>query len=151
MPNGYPSSRFAPGQQYGPMRYRLKSTDVERWLQQGLGWAGSILMPLGLAVIGLGWYGAAHTGYLFEQLPYLISGGLLGLGLLMVGGFLFFGSWLARVAHQQRQQSELLAATLAQLTAALAARDAEGTRPADRAGETFALSRTTRRPSPSDP
>jgi hypothetical protein len=88
-------------------------------MQQGLGLAGAFLMPLGLIAIGLGWYGAAHTPYSFEQVSYVISGGLLGLALTTLGGFLFFGSWLARIAHQQRQQTELLVGELARLTAAI--------------------------------
>ena len=42
---------------------------------------GAILLPLGLVVIVLGWYGAANTPYQYDQLSYLVSGGLLGLGL----------------------------------------------------------------------
>jgi len=92
-------------------------------MQQGLNLAGSLLMPLGLIAIGLGWYGAAHTPFSFEQVAYVISGGILGLALTTLGGFLFFGSWLARIAHQQRQQTELLAGELARLTAALLERN----------------------------
>jgi hypothetical protein len=35
----------------------------------------------------LGWAGAAGTPLLFERIPYLISCGLLGLGLIFCGGF----------------------------------------------------------------
>jgi hypothetical protein len=56
----------------------------------------------------LGWYGAAHTPFLFEQLPYLISGGMLGVGLLAAGGLLYFGSWIAKLAQQQREDSAQL-------------------------------------------
>ena len=42
-----------------------------------------------LAII-FGWYGAAHSAYLFQEIPYLISGGLLGVALVAGGGFLFF-------------------------------------------------------------
>jgi hypothetical protein len=66
---------------------------------------GSVLLPLGLVVIGLGWYGAAHTPFVFEQIPYLISGGLLGVGMVVAGGLVFFGSWLARLAEQDRVAS----------------------------------------------
>ncbi len=68
--------------------------------------AGAVMLPLGLVVIGLGWYGAAHTPFVFEQMPYLISGGLLGVGLLTGGGLLYVGSWLARLAEQQRDDGE---------------------------------------------
>ena len=67
-------------------------------LQMVLFWAGAVLLPLGLVVIVLGWYGAANTPYQYDQLSYLVSGGLLGLGLTFVGGFLYFGAWLARIA-----------------------------------------------------
>lgn len=50
----------------------------------------------------LGWHGAAHTPYVIEQNSYLISGGLFGLGLVFVGGLVFFGGWLARIAADNR-------------------------------------------------
>lgn len=68
---------------------------------------GGFLMPLGLAVIGIGWWGTAHTGYVFEQVPYLVSGGLFGLGLTICGALVFFSSWLVRLIHLQREQAAL--------------------------------------------
>ena len=52
-----------------------------------------LLISVGLLVVGivfviLGWYGAAHTNILTEQIPYLISGGLLGMALIIVAGFM---------------------------------------------------------------
>ena len=102
-------------------RPRTRTTEAERLMQQGLGLAGSLLMPLGLIAIGLGWFGAAHTPYTFEQVAYLVSGGIGGLALTTLGGFLFFGSWLARIAHQQRQQTELLAGEIGRLADAILA------------------------------
>lgn len=81
-------------------------------LQVVLFWAGAILLPLGLVVIVLGWYGAANTPYQYDQLSYLVSGGLLGLGLTFSGGFLYFGAWLARIADDGRESSKRLADTL---------------------------------------
>ena len=69
-------------------------------------WAGAILLPLGLVVIVLGWYGAANTPYQYDQLSYLVSGGLLGLGLTFTGGFLYFGAWLARIAADSRESAQ---------------------------------------------
>ena len=83
-----------------------------RILQLVLFWAGAILLPLGLVVIILGWYGAANTPYQYDQLSYLVSGGLLGLGLTFCGGFLYFGAWLARIASDQREAAKRLADTL---------------------------------------
>ena len=73
---------------------------------QALVVASSVLLPLGLVVILLGWYGAAHTPYLFEQVPYLISGGILGLALVTGAGLLYFGSWIARSAAAQQRTAE---------------------------------------------
>lgn len=50
----------------------------------------------------VGLAGAAHTPYVIEQNSYLISGGLFGLGLVFVGGLVFFGGWLARIAADNR-------------------------------------------------
>ena len=69
-------------------------------------WAGAVLLPLGLVVIVLGWYGAANTPYQYDQLSYLVSGGLLGLGLTFCGGFLYFGAWLARIAADGRESAQ---------------------------------------------
>ena len=55
------------------------------WLRAASGrWfelAGLILVPLGLAFILLAWYGTAHTTRIWKQVPYVVSGGLLGLSL----------------------------------------------------------------------
>ena len=74
--------------------------------------AGAVLLPTGLIVIGLGWYGVAHTPYEYDQMSYLVSGGILGLGITFVGGFLYFGSWLARVAADQKESQRQLSDTL---------------------------------------
>ncbi|MFL6158877.1 MAG: hypothetical protein ACJ72D_22540 [Marmoricola sp.] len=74
--------------------------------------AGAVLLPAGLIIIGLGWYGAAHTAYEYQQNTYLISGGILGLGVTFVGGFLYFGSWLARIAADQKDAQRQLSETL---------------------------------------
>jgi hypothetical protein len=88
----------------------------EQRLQQILTLVGGFVMPLGLVVIGIGWYGTAHTGYVFEQIPYLVSGGLFGLGLTICGALIFFSAWLARLAQLQREQAELTKRLLEQLS-----------------------------------
>ena len=62
-------------------------------------------MPLGALVIILGWYGASHTTRVFLQIPYLISGGLLGLGLMFVGGFVYFARWMNDLLGESRSQA----------------------------------------------
>jgi hypothetical protein len=74
--------------------------------------AGSVFIPLGGLLILLGWYGASHTPNLFEQLPYLISGGLLGVALVGAGGFFYFGYWLTKQVYEARSQNERLVAAL---------------------------------------
>jgi hypothetical protein len=74
--------------------------------------AGAVLLPAGLIVIGLGWYGVAHTAYIYNQNAYIVSGGILGLGITFVGGFLYFGSWLARIAADQKEAQRQLSDTL---------------------------------------
>lgn len=65
--------------------------------------AGPVLLPTGAIVILLGWYGAANTTRVFLQIPYLISGGLLGLGLMFAGGFLYFARWITDLLEESRQ------------------------------------------------
>jgi hypothetical protein len=66
---------------------------------------GGVIAPLGLIVVLLGWWGAAHSPYVFEQLPYLISGGLLGVGMIFLGAFLYFTHWLTQLVKEHRTQS----------------------------------------------
>ena len=80
---------------------------------------GGILVPSGLLVILLGWYGASRTSNVFEQIPYLISGGLLGLALVFLGAFLYFAHWLTRLVHEQRSRSAAVVAAVDRLAAAV--------------------------------
>lgn len=68
----------------------------------------AFLVPAGAVAIGLAWYGAARTPFVFEQIPYMISGGLLGLGLLTAGGLLYLGTWIARIAEHQSDEARQL-------------------------------------------
>jgi hypothetical protein len=77
--------------------------------------SGGVLAVVGLAAIILGWYGAANTGLGFEQTPYLISGGLLGLALVFLGGFVYFTYWITRLVRESRTQSERAAEILDQI------------------------------------
>jgi hypothetical protein len=83
-----------------------------RTLQLVLFAAGAVLMPLGILAICLGWYGTAHSHYTYDQNTYLISGGMLGIGLTFLGGFLYFGAWLAKVGADQRASARQLADTM---------------------------------------
>jgi hypothetical protein len=95
-----------------PARSAVLRNNAFRNLQLVLFAAGAVLMPLGIVVIGLGWYGTAHSHYDYDQRTYLISGGVMGLGLVFLGGFLYFGAWLAKVAADQRDSARQLADAL---------------------------------------
>lgn len=58
-----------------------------RWNQLG-GQAGIAVVVAGLFLIFLGWNGAASYDRVPSQFPYLISGGIAGLGLVVVGAAL---------------------------------------------------------------
>jgi len=70
-----------------------------RKLMQVAGMAG---IGVGLLCIVLGWYGAAHSPYLFQEIPYLISGGVLGLALVIAGGVLVRCAWSLRQVEEDR-------------------------------------------------
>ena len=90
----------------GLARLRRRGTLVatERWLLL----IGGTLLPLGVLLVVAGWYGAAHTTRLFEEIPYLISGGLFGLTLVVIGAAFYFGYWLTRLVGGDRQTLDVL-------------------------------------------
>lgn len=75
---------------------------------------GVALFVVGLLVILFGWFGASGTARVNEQIPYLISGGVLGLGLVIGGAALFvryslsryLRFWLMRDLIEQRVQAD---------------------------------------------
>lgn len=65
--------------------------------------ASLALLLVGVIFVILGWYGAAYTNILTEQIPYLISGGLLGAALIIVAGFLASSVSLERENRELRR------------------------------------------------
>jgi hypothetical protein len=88
--------------------------------------ASGALMTLGLTAIVLGWIGASRSTLVEEQVPYLISGGLFGVALSVIGALSFFSHWFvtgirearAHEIARQRDHAELIAA-ISSLTNAL--------------------------------
>lgn len=110
-------SRFASlAEQVRAIRGRGRTGRADVWML----YVGGTLMPLGGLLILLGWLGASRTPFLFEQTPYLISGGLLGVALVIAGGFVYFGYWQSLRIRESRQQSEELTAAVARLETLLA-------------------------------
>lgn len=51
---------------------------------------GLTFMTAGFVVIGLAWNGAAEVNFAQGQIPYLLSGGFMGLGMIVLGAALLF-------------------------------------------------------------
>jgi hypothetical protein len=87
----------------------------ERLRTRWSGMAGRLgmgVVGLGLLVILIAWNGAAGLDYAQGQLPYLLSGGFGGLGLIVVGASLI-------VAESNRRDRAVLEQQLAELNAAI--------------------------------
>lgn len=76
---------------------------------------GGVLAPLGLIVVLVGWNGAANTPNLFEQIPYAISGGLFGLGLVFLGSFCYFAHWMTELVKEHRAQAAAVVEAIGRL------------------------------------
>ncbi len=137
--NGAQPSRRAPGgtmetntqrieefkEEIAGMHLRPPEDSSERlWLIGGM-----VLPILGFIAIFIGWWGASGTAYTAEQIPYLLSGGLVGLGLIIVGGALFvrysftryLRFWLVRLVYEQRAQTDRSIETLESIESLLRA------------------------------
>lgn len=66
---------------------------------------GMVAIAMGFVCIILGWYGSSHSPYLYEEIPYLISGGLLGVGLVFGGGILIHSAWSLRKIEEDRRNA----------------------------------------------
>lgn len=82
-----------------------------RWAGMA-GRLGMSIIGLGLLVVLIAWNGAAGLDYAQGQLPYLISGGVGGLSLVIVGSSLL-------VAESNRRDRAVLEQQLSELVAAV--------------------------------
>lgn len=67
---------------------------------------GAVMLLGGFLAMFLGWFGASRSFREVEQLPYLISGGLFGLGLVFVGSLLLSSVLWMRMLGTFREQAE---------------------------------------------
>jgi hypothetical protein len=84
---------------------RSSSADLIRWMLV----PGSLAVLLGFAAMVLGWVGAARTAREIEQIPYLISGGLIGLALVVLGALLLASTFWVAVLRKLQREAELRA------------------------------------------
>jgi hypothetical protein len=85
------------------LRFRT-GIPIDKWFQI----AGTVLPLLGIVGIVAAWYGVSHTAREWRQTPYVVSGGLLGLGLIFLGGFTYFAFWLTKLVEQAHRQTAAL-------------------------------------------
>jgi len=107
-------------------RQSLSAIPVDRWVLI----AGAIMVPLGIALMILAWYGAAHKPLIIQQFPYLLSGGLIGLGLMITGGLAYFGYWITRLVQENRTNTRQLIEAIDRLAAPSSDGEVSGTRAA---------------------
>jgi hypothetical protein len=95
---------------------------------------GLVVVALGLLVIGIGWDGAAgsggeinHVPVVQAQLPWLLSGGFLGLGIVILGAALV-------ITNAQREGQHRLKTSLDALTQAIERQNAASAVPDDLGG-----------------
>jgi hypothetical protein len=72
--------------------------DVDRRVRLGRV-LGMVFVTAGFAIIGLAWNGAASKNLIQSQFPYLLSGGVMGLGLIVLGATL----WMLSTIRGERQ------------------------------------------------
>lgn len=111
------------------MRVPAPDGDVEhRLLRIGVG-----LPILGVVLLLITWYQASGTEYVAEQVPMLISGGLMALVLAMIGIGLVLRAtvartmrfWAARQVVEQQAQTDRLIVAVARLEEAVRAATTE--------------------------
>jgi len=105
--------------QTGSDQIGIRAT-ASRVLGRGGSRLGLIVIALGLVVIGIGWNGAAgsggeinHVPQVQAQLPWILSGGFLGLGIVVLGAAMV-------IANAYRESEARLSARFDQLLETLA-------------------------------
>jgi hypothetical protein len=112
---------------------RMRPGRAGRNVRKAMQTAGMTVMAFGFVAILLGWYGASHSPYLYEEVPYLISGGLLGVALVIGGGVLVRCAWTLRQVEEDRRNALAIVRSVDRLERIL--RNLDDTRRADRADE----------------
>lgn len=92
------------------------SDDLVRWMMV----PASIAVIAGFNFMLFGWIGASRTFREIEQIPYLISGGLVGLALVFLGGLMLASVfWVVVLRRMQAEAEERTRAHLESLESRL--------------------------------
>ncbi|HMJ77166.1 MAG TPA: hypothetical protein VK507_14405 [Iamia sp.] len=100
------------------------NADRERMMLIG----GGVLVGIGIIAVLVGYIGASGTSNVYEQVPYALSGGVLGLSLIIIGCALIirfslarlFRFWLARIVHEHQVQTDRTVDALGRIETVLA-------------------------------
>ena len=85
-------------------------SDGFAWVMDGIRpYLGYIFLAAGLIALFVGWYGAAGQSIVAKQIPYVASGGLLGVVLITVGNRVFLINDLRRDSGRLDRLEEMVA------------------------------------------
>lgn len=107
----------------GPRNSRLASVPALRPLSPTPTFIGIGVAAVGFVLLAIAWGQVAGESNVALQMPYLISGGLFGLALVMVGLTVVSVAAKRRDAATREQQTQLLADALTELRRALGGDD----------------------------
>jgi len=101
--------------------------------------AGLALIVIGGLVIFGGYWGASGTATLNKQIPYLLSGGMLGIGLVIAGAAVFvrismsrfLRYWMIRDVYERRVQADRIIESMNGVEAVLRAATRRASGPHD--------------------
>jgi hypothetical protein len=88
------------------------------WLRDGAPtwtWLGVGAVALGFVLIALAWGDVAHESQIYKQLPYIVSAGFSGLGLIIAGVTIVNVATRQRDTLQRNRQMERLITIMAEL------------------------------------
>ncbi len=103
-----------------PAKIRKHAGRLQRFWRMGAGvWAGLIIIAVGFGLIAFTWGEVAALVDVSLQLPYVVSGGLTGIGLILLGLLVINLSVKRREAIERSRQLEEIREALVNLRAAV--------------------------------
>jgi hypothetical protein len=99
--------------QAAPIRAKERRVATGRQIRFGRA-LGLLVCAAGFAAMGLGWFGTARVSCTDCQIPYLLSGGAVGLGLVIFGVTILVVAQLRAEGRRTADRLERLEARLAE-------------------------------------